>query len=128
MVQVGDVGFGFFRLGDDPAVPGDWAPRCPFARGVSALAAESGVPAVFIDGNRDNLVLLARLAERRGATGPSGLVPVEDHKFWAPRGHRWERVRARSSAAVTRVDGLASILQHDDRALLGLDLAVTPPP
>lgn len=239
VVQVGDFGFGFFRLGDDPEVPGDWAPRCPFARGVSALAAESGVPVVFIDGNHDNPVLLARLAERRGATGPSGFVPVEDHLFWAPRGHRWEwdgvrfgalggafsidrrlrttgldfwtaevtspadvarlgcdpldvlvchdgptipdgfaplpspsqrkvdqasraqvaaavertgprlvvhghwhlrytaeRPNARRreggsgpdrAPAVTRVEGLASNLQHDDRALLALDLAVTPP-
>ena len=43
VVQVGDFGFGFFRLGDDPNEPGDWAPRCPFARHVSALAVEAGV-------------------------------------------------------------------------------------
>jgi len=89
VVQVGDFGFGFYRLGDDPAEPGDWAPRCPFARDVSALAADAGVPVVFIDGNHDNQVLLARLAETRGRAA-EGFVPVEDHLYWAPRGHRWE--------------------------------------
>ena len=90
VVQVGDFGFGFYRLGDDPTEPGDWAPRCPFARHVSRLAAEAGVPVVFIDGNHDNHVLLARLAEHRDPVGAEGFVPVEDHLYWAPRGHRWE--------------------------------------
>ena len=90
VVQVGDFGFGFYRLGDDPTEPGDWAPRCPFARHVSALAVDTGVPVVFIDGNHDNQVLLARLAETRDPAGSEGFVPVEDHLFWAPRGHRWK--------------------------------------
>ena len=90
MVQLGDFGFGFYRLGDDPNEPGDWAPRCPFARHVSALAVEAGVSVVFIDGNHDNQVLLARLAETRDRVGAEGFVPVEDHLCWAPRGHRWE--------------------------------------
>ena len=90
VVQLGDFGFGFFRLGDDPAVAGDWAPRCPFARRVSALAVEAGVRVVFLDGNHDNPVLLARLAQRRDPVGPEGFVPVEDPLSWAPRGHRWE--------------------------------------
>ena len=89
VVQVGDFGFGFFRLGDDPAEPGDWAPRCPFARHVSTLAAGAGVRVVFIDGNHDNQVLLGRLAALRGADGDEGFVPIEDHLWWAPRGHRW---------------------------------------
>ncbi|MCB1004106.1 MAG: metallophosphoesterase, partial [Acidimicrobiales bacterium] len=63
VVQLGDFGFGFFWLGDDPAEPGDWAPRCPFARAVSALATRAGVRVVFVDGNHDNQVLLGRLAE-----------------------------------------------------------------
>lgn len=90
VVQLGDFGFGFYRLGDDPNEPGDWAPRCPFARHVSALAVEAGVPVVFIDGNHDNHVLLGRLAETRGPAGAEGFVPVEDHLYWAPRGLRWE--------------------------------------
>ena len=89
LVQVGDFGFGFFRLGEDPAEPGDWMPRCLFARHVSMLAADAGVRVVFIDGNHDNHVLLARLAERRDPAGVEGFVPVEDHLWWAPRGHRW---------------------------------------
>lgn len=90
VVQLGDFGFGFYRLGDDPAQPGDWAPRCPFARRVSALAVELGVQVVFIDGNHDNPVLLARLAHSRDPAGAEAFVPVEDGLFWAPRGHRWE--------------------------------------
>lgn len=89
VVQVGDFGFGFFRLGDDPTEPGDWAPRCEFARAVSAPAVAAGVRVVFIDGNHDNPVLLGRLAERRGPDGDEGFVPIEDHLWWAPRGHRW---------------------------------------
>ena len=77
VVQVGDFGFGFFRLGDDPAEPGDWAPRCEFAEGVSNLA-DAGVRVVFIDGNHDNPVLLGRLADLRTPEGPEGFVPVED--------------------------------------------------
>ncbi len=141
VVQVGDFGFGFFRLGDDPAVPGDWAPRCPFARRVSALAAESGVPVVFIDGNHDNPVLLARLAERQRRaqvaaaverTGPRLVVHGHWHLRYTaehPNARRREGGSGPDRApAVTRIEGLASNLQHDDRALLALDLAVTPPP
>lgn len=98
VVQVGDFGFGFFRLGDDPAEPGDWAPRCPFARHVSTLAVDAGVRVVFIDGNHDNQVLLGRLAERRGPGGEKGFVPVEDNLWWAPRGHRWTWDGARFGA------------------------------
>lgn len=90
VVQLGDFGFGFYRLGDDPNEPGDWAPRCPFARHVSAVAVDAGVPVVFVDGNHDNHVLLGRLTESRDPAGAEGFVPVEDHLFWAPRGHRWE--------------------------------------
>lgn len=90
VVQVGDFGFGFFWLGDDPDEPGDWAPRCPFARAVSSLATGAGVRVVFIDGNHDNHVLLGRLVELRPERSPEGFVLVEDGLWWAPRGHRWE--------------------------------------
>ena len=95
VVQVGDFGFGFFRLGDDPAEPGDWAPRCPFACHVSTLAADAGVRVVFIDGNHDNQVLLGRLAALRGADGEEGFVPVEDNLWWGHCCVGCDRVAAR---------------------------------
>jgi len=90
VVQAGDFGFGFFWLGDDPDEPGDWAPRCPFARAISMLATAAGVRVAFIDGNHDNHVLLGRVAELRPERSAEGFVLVEDGLWWAPRGLRWE--------------------------------------
>ncbi len=118
VVQLGDFGFGFFRLGDDPGEPGDWAPRCPFARAVSALATRAGVRVVFVDGNHDNAVLLGRLAELRPGRSEEGFVLVEDRLWWAPRGHRWEWDGVRFGA----LGGAFSVDRH--RRTRGLDFWV----
>lgn len=118
VVQLGDFGFGFFWLGDDPAEPGDWAPRCLFARAVSALATGAGVRVVFVDGNHDNAVLLGRLAELRPGRSEEGFVLVEDGLWWALRGHRWEWDGVRFGA----LGGAFSVDRH--RRTRGLDFWV----
>lgn len=80
------------QLGDFGLWPGredEWLDH------VDGLAADAGVPLVWIDGNHENHASLARWREE---ADPQGLVRMRRHVQWASRGARWEWAGVRFGA------------------------------
>lgn len=74
IVQLGDFGY-WPRIGEGRS----------YLKYLSALLVKRNLQVVFIDGNHEDHLELARLAPRS-----DGFVEVAESILWAPRGHRWE--------------------------------------